>query len=628
MGSGNSQKMSQAGRANGPELAIRNWDATKTQAPAELLQEAFELAYFLVPDRTNAIAILTRALEKLRVRSRRELKRLYWRDKHSERPIRRIARSDVDMLQWLIMFESEQEERAQEHTGAVSRASMIIRYIKHLVEITTALSSFYINIGITRLLHNYTTSEAQSAYERLTSRYLGPDEYRRAKSALMDKMTERFRGFVKVIRVDHGELRFETSDQQEESAAIVADCLKILTPWSTRGSCAQFMTSNGSDIKLKTPCEDARADQNEIELRCCHILLDPTCYSRLMEDLAFDQPDSKLALPRFVMPENQQKGGDNNAQPQHPPGLSQEDIDQIQRRLAISDARRRNINPRTLAILIDGVEQSQVELTRRSQFQIALEAGASLIEVRGEDERGELLLATHVISYTNNAFDYSSATATLTSGKLRFEVTPIVAQGQEPSRAVLDLTFQPRARWSRPWLAWLEFRRPRPTVPTYALVGLAMALLGAAVTGAIYSHKLTVLQQRLHEAQRSQPQLLPTAARAIISYTLTRDDQRVRGSETAPVPEISLRLHSTAISLELPLAETPQAGNYAAELKTFSGDQTLLTQNLLRPIRSDGGTVVQIIVPIDLLAADTYYTVHLHSFDRIDHFTFKVVDNR
>jgi len=345
-----------------------------------------------------------------------------------------------------------------------------------------------------------------------------------------------------------------------------------------------------------------------------------------MEDLAFDSPDSKLALPRFVMPENRQMSGDDNPRPQHPPELSREDIDQIQRRLAISDERRRNFNPRSVAILIDGVEQTRIELTQKSQVQIAIEAGTSLIEVRGEDESGGLLLATHVISYANNVFDYSSATAAISSGKLKFEVTPVATLGQGPSRAILDLTFQPQAHWSRSWFRWVEFRRP--TIRTYALAGVAMALLGAAITGAIYSHKLTVLQERLHEAQRSQQQLQPTAARAIISYTLTRDDQRARGSETAPVPEISWRLHSTAISLELPLADAAQVATYTADLKTFTGDQTLMTQNLLRPVRSDGGAVVQVIVPADLLTADTYYTVYLHSPDRIDQFTFKVVDKR
>ena len=95
-----------------------------------------------------------------------------------------------------------------------------------------------------------------------------------------------------------------------------------------------------------------------------------------------------------------------------------------------------------------------------------------------------------------------------------------------------------------------------------------------------------------------------------------------------PIPEISLNLGSAAISLELPTGQSTAAKSYTAELKTFTGNQTLMTQNILAPVRSDSGESVEIIVPADLLKADTYYTVHLNSSDRTDHFTFKVVDKR
>jgi hypothetical protein len=66
----------------------------------------------------------------------------------AERPVRRIAHSDVDMLQWwLIMFEAEQDKRAQELAGSISSGGMAIHYIKHLIQITTAFSSFYVNVG-------------------------------------------------------------------------------------------------------------------------------------------------------------------------------------------------------------------------------------------------------------------------------------------------------------------------------------------------------------------------------------------------------------------------------------------------------------------------------------------------
>ncbi|MBZ5506030.1 MAG: hypothetical protein LAO78_11135 [Acidobacteriia bacterium] len=606
---------------------MRNWDATKSNAPAELLQRGFELAYFIIPDRVTSIDILTRALEKIRARSRREMKRLYWRDKHAERPVRRIARSDMDMLQWLIMFEAEQDERAQERAGSISSAGMTIRYIKHLIQITTSMSSFYVNVGVSRLLHNYSTSDTQRVYEMLTSRFLGPDEYRRAKSALMDKLSERFAGFLKVARVDHGELRFETSDNQEQWVIAVSDSLSLFTPWSTQGHCAQFVNVNGR-TKLKSAQKPANTDQNDSELRCCHILIEPTCYDQLMKDLAFDAPETRLALPRFVMPDKQEKSDDNNVQPPRPPNLSQEDLDQIQRRLAVTDARRRNANPRIVTIMIDGVEHAQLDLAQKYQLQVGLEAGATLIEIRGRDERGDLLLATHFIPYVNNTFEPSRGTAKLGRGELEFKVIPVATVGQRPPQAILSLNYHARFQWTRPLIAWREFASFRITPRAYLLAGLAMALIGWGVAGAFYSHKVRELEQKLELARWNQQQLSPTAARAIISYALIRDDQRVRGTETIGIPEISLHLHSPAISLELPLTSIAGTPSYSAELKTFTGDQTLMTQNFLQPTRTDNGSVVEMVVPVDLLKADTYYTAHLHSSGRTDRFTFKVVDSR
>jgi hypothetical protein len=54
----------------------------------------------------------------------------------------------------------------------------------------------------------------------------------------------------------------------------------------------------------------------------------------------------------------------------------------------------------------------------------------------------------------------------------------------------------------------------------------------------------------------------------------------------------------------------------------------LMTQNFLQPTRIENGWIVEIVVPVDLLKVDTYYTVHLHSSDRTDRFTFKVVDRQ
>jgi hypothetical protein len=606
----------------GTATPLGNWDAAKMKAPRELLQAGFELAYFILPDRSTAIDILVRALGKVRVRSRREVRRLYWRDKHADSPVRRMARSDGDMLQWLIMFESEREERVQERTCTASLEGMVIRYIKHLIQITTALSSFYVSVGLTRLLHSYTTSETQRAYEMLTNRYLGADEYRRAKAALMDKIAERFEGFLRTTRVEHGELRFEALYDQKPWLELVNACLKSFAPWSTQRISLELATTYGDNRQIVTTRADV--DRNDIELRSCHLLIEPQCFSQLMKVLALDPPATKLALPRFVMNGKEEKSADDGHG--RPLELSNEEIAKIQRHLAATDMRRHNLNERFVTILLDDAEFARLDLTETKQCQIDLEAGANLLEVRGQDDRGELVLATHFISYANDAFEFSIGSAILNKGKLKLRVDPITTSSQEPSRAKLSLKYYPTSFVRRFSTACHEFMNSGARRRSYALATLTIAVVVCAAAAAFYAHKIKVLEQQLQQAHRSPQQLSPTAARAIVSYALIPDRQRVRGNAPADIPEISLRLHSSAVALQLPLSQVVASASYRAELKTFSGDRTLMIQSFLRPALTDAGWTVEIVLPVDLLKPDTYYTVHLYSTDSADDFTFKVTD--
>src|SRR5215472_14929853 len=191
----------------------------------DLLEKGFHLAYFIFPSRAVAIRILTGALNKLKAQRGRENRRAYWRDKYLKRGITRITREEADALQWLIFFESDQYEKEQESSGNHTASDLMVRYIKNLVRMTTAMSSFHVNVGLHRLLHNYSTAETQRLYETVTERFLGADEYRRAKSTLMSKLGKRFDGYLKTLRTQHGELRFEEYPDQQPWADLVDACL-------------------------------------------------------------------------------------------------------------------------------------------------------------------------------------------------------------------------------------------------------------------------------------------------------------------------------------------------------------------------------------------------------------------
>src|SRR5260370_5283310 len=438
----------------------------------------------------------------------------------------------------------------------------------------------------------------------------------------MNNVSQRFEGFLKTTRVEHGELRFEACHDQERWAALVDDCCKAFAAWRTQRLWSQLAkASDGKTVGIAAP----DADRNDLELRWCHMFIEPTCYSRLLRELAFDSPDKRLALPRFFMSEKQEKNVDNDSHLGHPAELSEEGLDEIQRRLAARDARRQNIDPHYVTLLIDGMEHKQFDLTEKGQLQVEVDAGASLIEIRGEDDQGDLLLATHVISYAENAFESSGGSAIIGRGKLKFTVAPVASSSESPSRAILTLDYHPRMQLGWPWDLTRVPKAPGRAIAAYALAGFTMVLIGWGLATTFYGHRIKLLEQQLNKAHVNQSKLPPTAARAIMAYTHRSDAPRDRGSEMAGLPPISFRLHSPAISLELALPQTREAGGYTAELKTFSGDQTLPTIRFLQARRTDAGSGVELLVPSDLLKADTYYTVHLHSLKSTDHFTFRVV---
>ena len=128
------------------------------EIPHESVRKGFYLAHFLVLDRRPAIEILIAAIEKLKGEERRQSKRLTWRETSMKRKLTAMVRYRNDLFQWLILREATKYERQMERRGTQTTADMIVRYIKEVVQITTARSTFYVSVGVQRLLYDFTTT--------------------------------------------------------------------------------------------------------------------------------------------------------------------------------------------------------------------------------------------------------------------------------------------------------------------------------------------------------------------------------------------------------------------------------------------------------------------------------------
>lgn len=591
------------------------------ELPSDWVQRGYQLAYLIISDHSKAIDIVACALEKLRLQSRRETQRLYWRDKHPEKPVRRITRDDMDMLQWLIMYEAEQHEREQEQTGSPSQRTMTIRYVKYLVQITIAMSSFQVCVGLSRLLHNYKTGETQQLYEWLMHRYLGSDEYRRAKGILMNKVAARFDAFIRTRRAEHGEMKFETAADQPRWTQVVTDSLMAFTPWSTEGRCVEVW--NEAAAVGEAADRDSEGDRNQRELSCSHCLIEPTCYSRLTKELTLDPPETRLALPRFFMIEQHEKNDGEG--PRSPaPNLSDKDHQLIRERMAANDERRQKINARFVVIIVDRVLRGQMDLSQTPELDIPLDEDAKVVEIWGEDDIGKLLLATHFISGARKRSKTSLARTILKNAVVDLTVNPAAVAAHDP-RTRLTLRLIPAKRTIQISRIWSSMPSSKWVV-RYAIAGLVMGLILAVAASVYFSRRTRNIEQARPPTHKPEP--APTVPRAVVSYAMVSDDQRVRSPEEPAIPSIAINARPPVISLELRLSPTMQSDSYTAELKTFAGDRTFLTQGGLHPRMTAAGRIIEITFPADLLESGSYYTVCLNSSGVTDRFTFKAVSSQ
>ncbi|HWF03092.1 MAG TPA: hypothetical protein VHA06_05360 [Candidatus Angelobacter sp.] len=586
----------------------------------DILERGFQLAYFIFPSRPQAVLILSGAMNKLKTQHGRESRRTYWRDKYLKRGITRITREESDMLQWLIFYESDHFEKEQEAAHRATLKDMAVRYIKSLVRMTSAMSSFHVNIGLNRLLHNYSTAETQRVYESITDRYPGADEYRRAKSVLMNKLEERFDGMLKTSRTQHGEMRFVSADDQEQWADMIDLCLKEFTPWSTLNACPVVNNAGGAELKLPSSLSGNGADQNLIETSRCHAFIDPLCFGRLVRALAIEPPSQRLDLPRFFMdnPDNS-----NNSAPQTPK-LSTEERKAIADFAATEAERRQKITPTNLAIVVDGQECARLDAKGATSRQLAIREGAELIEIWTEEAGAPLLLATHKIAYTetsgiapaNFSFQFKNAAALLL--QISTQTSSTGRPEDSPRSASLSVTYRPGQASTQASPRWLSF------APRFTLASAALIALGWFVS--THAHRQTTATAPASpgyaEAEKTSllPVPAPTPAPAQIAqanelpvtYRLMPDELATRGNGAAETPSVTVPAHPGEIRLELPIAAADAARSFHGTLKTFLQDKEILAVNQLKAQKDASGvTIVTFSVPSTALKANMDYTVDL-----------------
>jgi hypothetical protein len=379
-------------------------------SPDELPNRAFQLAYFIHRERKTAVEIATRALNKLQLAATAQGKRLYYR--LTGRAEARKARSKVSMgepqlLQRLVYVESEEFERRKETAaqnphvddGAMParQSDLLIYFIKHLVRITTRRNSFYVTLGVGRLLYNYTTPETMDLYNLVIQ---DPDRvhddyyYRSRKGVLLKELKERFGGLIEIVKGPRGEQRWRASDEKPNHRELVSECLRWFTPWATSCVVPERFDPLSEPINELNFQGHHPDEEHEVEVNRIHAALHPDCFARLAAASGLAAPDERLELPYFFLANGDD---DSDGDSRTPPHLSEEELSTINNLLAREASRRKAASSGFLRVLVDGTEVAEINIAHFAVAQFAVDETAEVIDVYGADQSGPLLMATHLL---------------------------------------------------------------------------------------------------------------------------------------------------------------------------------------------------------------------------------------
>ena len=616
------------------------------QAREDFLEKGFQLACFIISDRAAAIGILSEAMNKLKAQMGREKKRAYWRDKFMKRWITSVTRGDADTLQWLIYLASEAHEKEQERSDNVSIGDLILRYIKSIVQMTTATTSFHVCVGMSRVLHHYDTAETQRMYELVSQRYLGADQFRRAKRLLLDKLQARFGKYLKTVTDRHGEIKFETLPDQRRWADLASECLAAFTPWSTASICRSRADSLAGPEQLTNSLSTApqsKVHYDTIEMNRCHVFIEPACFGRLASSLGLGAPDRKLALPKFFAKSNAD-GESRQESPSSNQPLTTEERKRIGDNLSRESGRRRGLTPRSLRFLVDGAECAQLDLLGECDRRIEIVEGARLVEIWSRDEEGGVLLATHLISYSEQQ-DFVPFRANIrfkNAATLSFAISPQPQDSDAARRASLVLHYSPASPWFAGKSAQ-KFLLERPLgAAGYALAGVALVAVGWFLAEMKFQRQLDSQRIALEETReqlRAEKVVHPSSPQnpaatapspSIAFYRLIPDDLGTRGAASVGAPTVFVSKSQIVVSLELPLSNNANR-SYRAALKSFPEQHEILTESLLAPSRTGPAPTVTFTFPASLVRDGRDYTIVLDSVNSAgktqeeNTFTFHVV---
>ena len=594
----------------------------------EIWEKAFQLAFFIICDRSKAYQITQQAMDKLGAQRSREKRRAYWRGRDNKLNIRKISRSEIDILQWLVYLESEELEMQQEQNALQTEVDLVVRYIKHLVQLTTAASSFYVNVGLNRLLRNYSTPEVQQVYELTTDRYPASEEYRKVKGRLMNSLIERFDRYIRIRTSEYREQKFDTYEDQEQWRSVVEACLDAFTPWSSWECClpdkiGAHIGKPGTGVRLPGGFNDP----DKSETSKCHWFIHSPCYGELTRRLHLEPPAERLYVPRFLFEGGGGKHMDQASFIRNAAPLTEPERKKLKHAVEAAATQRQRAPMRRLKIVAHGRICAYLSPAKNDSGQFDISDGTKLLEVHSEMSGTDIVLATHWIDYTEwNGIAAGEYTIALKNRReLLFRIMPAKAESNREGGATVVVESRSASRLP----AWLHMIYLEP-ITWRNLVGYATAALlftavgwftavahdraAANVAAQTGSQHVTIAStnQSTQSAQRQ--------ANAALTYLIASGEPNLRGTGHTEETIVTFGPGDRIAILNIAVAADDHH-SFRAVLSSFPDEQELLSENALNTAKSENRKVVEFSVPSTVVSDRTHYLVTLYIVDNRGHKT-------
>ena len=371
------------------EMKNRHW------LTDDLLDQGFQLAYFLFPHRPQALQIVLQSIGSLEVTAQRQVKRL----KHE--PVRqrsKVSFEDLHLIQRLILIHADQYQRLQEAStepAPPTREDMLVRWVQYLALVASD-NSFHASVAQCLLLHSYEAPEARTIYEFLIqSADTGKedDQFRRWKSRIVERVLARFDGLVAVEPSRQGNVAPVRRLAIPRDLELAQAAQIRLVPWQVE---APALPAGFRPVSESSPWFGGvnSVDDDCLEIRRIAALLSPPAFASIAAGFKMASPADRLMTPEFTMPSN----NDPMQLSRVPSRLMTLDERTAIRELVGRHAKNRaKIDPQEIRIRVNGLDATVLDVRSRQAISVDLGGSELLVEVLGLQQAGTVLLGSLVL---------------------------------------------------------------------------------------------------------------------------------------------------------------------------------------------------------------------------------------